>query len=322
MRPSIELSERAIPRWQMLLEEYRALHPEEAAAPNHMINALASDLERLRDKFDTAQNEAKRAELLQQIRGKEAEMESHVFQCIHSLKSGRTALCLSGGGIRSATFCLGAIQALAKLKLLTRFDYLSTVSGGGYVGSWLSAWAHRQEGGLEAVCQRIRGDVRDDDTDTECTAPSAEPRQVAHLREFSNYLTPRVGMMSTDAWAVAATYVRNLLVNWAVLLPLISAIVLVPWLYMGSVWFSADSMGPTTAGFLRVAGLAMFVMAYANAIMLQPSIMRCAPIQARLSAQDRPPLATRTRIILLVIVPLLVSSIFYSIRAAARARFP
>jgi hypothetical protein len=51
-----------------------------------------------------------------------------------------TGLCLSGGGIRSASFCLGVLQALAQLKPLSGFDYMATVSGGGYVGAWLSAW--------------------------------------------------------------------------------------------------------------------------------------------------------------------------------------
>ena len=41
---------------------------------------------------------------------------------IHQLPRKRTALCLSGGGIRSATFALGVIQALAHLSLLNRFD--------------------------------------------------------------------------------------------------------------------------------------------------------------------------------------------------------
>src|ERR1022692_1928260 len=55
--------------------------------------------------------------------------------------SGRTALCFSGGGIRSATFGLGVLQGLAAHscgarddcapELLGRIDYLSTVSGGG-----------------------------------------------------------------------------------------------------------------------------------------------------------------------------------------------
>ena len=49
-------------------------------------------------------------------------------------------LALSGGGIRSATFNLGILQALAEAKKLRRFDYLSTVSGGGYIGGWLTAW--------------------------------------------------------------------------------------------------------------------------------------------------------------------------------------
>jgi hypothetical protein len=68
-----------------------------------------------------------------------------------------TALALSGGGIRSATFSLGVLQAIAMTKhavptfpapdpkpgggfrasLLSAFDYLSTVSGGGYAGAFL-----------------------------------------------------------------------------------------------------------------------------------------------------------------------------------------
>src|SRR5687768_7060375 len=52
-------------------------------------------------------------------------------------------LAFSGGGIRSATFNLGILQALASLGMLWRCDYLSTVSGGGYIGSWLTAWIRR-----------------------------------------------------------------------------------------------------------------------------------------------------------------------------------
>jgi hypothetical protein len=37
---------------------------------------------------------------------------------------------LSGGGIRSASFCLGGLQALYQYKLIPRMDYLSRVSGG------------------------------------------------------------------------------------------------------------------------------------------------------------------------------------------------
>lgn len=72
---------------------------------------------------------------------------SRIHQCLHARKP--AALCLSGGGIRSATFGLGVLQGLASHGLLDTFDYLSTVSGGGYVGSWLTAWVHHQ--GLQTV---------------------------------------------------------------------------------------------------------------------------------------------------------------------------
>src|ERR1700722_10339569 len=58
-------------------------------------------------------------------------------------KMNLVGLAFSGGGIRSATFNLGVLQALADLGLLHRIDYLSTVSGGGYIGSWLAAWTKR-----------------------------------------------------------------------------------------------------------------------------------------------------------------------------------
>ncbi len=48
------------------------------------------------------------------------------------------ALAFSGGGIRSASFGLGVLQALCNAKCFEKFDYLSTVSGGGYLGSAIS----------------------------------------------------------------------------------------------------------------------------------------------------------------------------------------
>lgn len=49
----------------------------------------------------------------------------------------KAGLALSGGGVRSATFCFGLLRALAANGVLQRFDYLSTVSGGGYAGAML-----------------------------------------------------------------------------------------------------------------------------------------------------------------------------------------
>ncbi|NIM51697.1 MAG: hypothetical protein GTO22_21030 [Gemmatimonadales bacterium] len=47
-------------------------------------------------------------------------------------------LAISGGGIRSASFGMGVLQGLVRGGLLEKVDYLSTVSGGGYIGSSLT----------------------------------------------------------------------------------------------------------------------------------------------------------------------------------------
>jgi hypothetical protein len=63
----------------------------------------------------------------------------------------RVGLALSGGGIRSASYCLGVIQALAYRRALPNIDYMSTVSGGGYIGASLSYLLHQSAGGAAAA---------------------------------------------------------------------------------------------------------------------------------------------------------------------------
>lgn len=116
-------------------------------------------------------------------------------------------LAFSGGGIRSATFNLGVLQGLADLGLLSIFDYLSTVSGGGYIGSWLVSWIKRN--GFAEVEDELR---------TDWIRPgSQESREIHFLREYSNYLTPKLGLFTGDTWAFAGAYVRNLLLNQIIL---------------------------------------------------------------------------------------------------------
>src|SRR5258707_1168823 len=71
----------------------------------------------------------------------------------------RRGLALSGGGIRSATFNLGVLQALARAKVLRNFDFLSTVSGGGYVGGFFGAWVSRESNDINGVEDELRADV-------------------------------------------------------------------------------------------------------------------------------------------------------------------
>jgi patatin-like phospholipase len=81
-----------------------------------------------------------------------------------------TGLALSGGGIRSATFCLGVVQALHRRKLFAQFDYLSTVSGGGYLGSFLSSFLGADPKQLKKAEDAVKRDRQ-----TELGAP-ATPR--------------------------------------------------------------------------------------------------------------------------------------------------
>ena len=119
------------------------------------------------------------------------------------------ALCISGGGIRSATFALGILQGLAEKDLLSKFDYLSTVSGGGYIGGWLTAWKHRA-GGIDKIQPKLHATAE---------APTAGPDPIQHLREYNNYLSPKLGLFSSDTWTLVATVARNMLLNWLILVP-------------------------------------------------------------------------------------------------------
>jgi len=148
--------------------------------------------------------------------------ENRFFNLLPMLHGARlSALCLSGGGIRSATFNLGVLQGLARTGVLKETDYLSTVSGGGYIGSWLSSWISREKGSSAARVEKVVGMLAEEGHDT----ASREPYQVRFLRDYSNYLTPRVGIFSIDTWAIIGTYLRNLLLNWLVLLLYVDAAV-------------------------------------------------------------------------------------------------
>lgn len=105
---------------QVLEEEFCALHGK----------AASRDLDPSRLPQDTEEERRRLREL---------------WGRVHALpRQKRSALCISGGGIRSATTGLGVLQGLAQNGLLGQFDYLSTVSGGGYIGGWLTGWMHHQ----------------------------------------------------------------------------------------------------------------------------------------------------------------------------------
>jgi hypothetical protein len=151
-------------------------------------------------------------------------------------------LALSGGGIRSATFNLGLLEGLHRLNLLPLFDYLSTVSGGGYVGSFWSEWLARQQ---LKLAERDHAAGRDDpatplQVPPELLFPShrdagsgpqdgVDQPQERHLREFSGFLAPRWGFYEVETWTALVAIISGLLPALAIALSVIG-VLLIGWL--------------------------------------------------------------------------------------------
>lgn len=125
-------------------------------------------------------------------------------------------LALSGGGIRSATFNLGLLQALERDEAFRKIDYLSTVSGGGYIGSCLTWFMSDPNQGFPFGTKRADNQG----------APGAV---VSWLRDHGRYLTPGRGM---GAFALAAAILTGLAVNLTIILPIFILLLLLlghPW---------------------------------------------------------------------------------------------
>lgn len=165
-------------------------------------------------------------------------------------EQGSSAVCLSGGGIRSSTFALGVLQGLAHSGVLRHIDYLSTVSGGGYTGGWLTTWLHREgPAGRDRVMREL------DPAQAAHLGSSGEPSPVDRLRSTCRYLAPAGGIVSADVWSLALTMARNLILNWLVILPLLAAILLVPRLYFALVHaFEQNTAVPGVCGWQDLAG--------------------------------------------------------------------
>ena len=173
---------------------------------------------------------------------------------IRSTPLQRVGLAFSGGGIRSATFNLGVLKALHELKLLKHVDYLSTVSGGGYVGAWWSAWRARV--GMEFPEAQTTSELGTGVTQTEM---NREPAEVRHLREFSNFLSPRIGFFQSEMWN-AVIAVLSALLPAVVVASAVIALAFLAWLGVTSL-ILVDALGvPRPSPYLLKGWLAPGVL--------------------------------------------------------------
>ena len=140
------------------------------------------------------------------------------YSVLPSAKAGLVGVALSGGGIRSATFNLGLLQAINQAEMLDKVDYLSTVSGGGYIGTCMTTLMNSPTDKIGLKQDNFplgRSKIEGSDE------PTLEKEPVRRLRYFSNYLT------AEDSFLVkylrpAMVFVKGVFLNLLLIVPYIA----------------------------------------------------------------------------------------------------
>ncbi len=125
-------------------------------------------------------------------------------------------LTFSGGGIRSATFNLGILQGLSDQRILPYIDYLSTVSGGGYIGACMTSLLSPENSNPDSIRRQFstrreefpldknlitfkhRKQPIAQTPDDHADFSSGMNAQVAHLRRRGNFIIPDFTLLSID----------------------------------------------------------------------------------------------------------------------------
>ena len=159
-------------------------------------------------------------------------------------------ICLSGGGIRSAAFSLGALQAFEQAGMLrgeTRADYLSAVSGGSYIAAALTM-AALEPRETDVSDRKVRSEEHDDSDPDPTVVPAPDPfapgsPEETYLRNHLLYLRQAPGGIAGAIGRVVLGVTFNLGV---VTLVLALAGILVGWIYGG--WSERLRSGSCGAG--------------------------------------------------------------------------
>jgi hypothetical protein len=169
--------------------------------------------------------------------------------------AGLVGLALSGGGIRSATFNLGLLQALARQNNLRYCDYLSTVSGGGYIGSCLSSLLDDSNNSVDRDKFPFRfGGQKIPD----------ERKEIKWLREHSNYLAIDTSFFGWDIWRMIGMYLSGLvLTNLVPFAVVLLALYLIPRMPDFIPWIPSDPLDGAK-GLGGVAALLFCIMVIAR----------------------------------------------------------
>ncbi|QDU09693.1 patatin-like phospholipase family protein [Gimesia aquarii] len=135
-------------------------------------------------------------------------------------------LAISGGGIRSATFALGVLQKLARKNSLRLIDYMTTVSGGGYIGSCISSLMSipnpdvPPEEDEVSIDQKAFGNFNLSDN-----FPLLRADQMHHLRKHGSFLILREGLFRKDVLRAVGMFFVGIFSTFLILaLPLLTIV--------------------------------------------------------------------------------------------------
>jgi patatin-like phospholipase len=123
-----------------------------------------------------------------------------------------SGIALSGGGIRSAIFCLGALQALAEKDTLKNFDYISSVSGGGFISSSLQ-WFWYSVVGTDAT----KGTFPYGTSKAPKQEAPEQDKRLDFLRSHGQYLAPGEGI---TIWSGLSVIIRTVFLSLIVWIPI------------------------------------------------------------------------------------------------------
>jgi Patatin-like phospholipase len=173
------------------------------------------------------------------------------------------ALCFSGGGIRSSTFNLGVLQGLSEIGLVPEFDYLSTVSGGGYVGSWWTAWRHRNKP-MDPKSERLPVTGKN----------QPEPEEISWLRQRGNFLSPSTGVWHGELWRGLFLFLLGLSMTLIASVSLL-ALVSVPFMFIANL-FGKSFLTLSIPAVLLIIAIAIAFIAMCSSQAARPSLERLA----------------------------------------------
>jgi len=191
-------------------------------------------------------------------------------------KTHAIGLALSGGGIRSATFSLGVLVALAGRGLMTQFDYLSTVSGGGYLGSFLSAFLSSPSGSGSSADIGLAADQ------LPFCRKGGEAAALRHLRHHSKYLATGSlwGRMKMAAAQLYGMLLNSLSIAWVALLFVLIEQFLRQWPVLEGWWSPLTMWSAIALGLGAIAALLALrwgkLQQHADALVTLPALVLLA----------------------------------------------